>query len=49
MARLREIVRIMEASSLSSLHYEDADIEVRLTRGVDPEPDAAPSDPPADA
>lgn len=58
LARLREIVRIMERSSLSSLEYEDEDIEVRLTRGgassapvqvaAAPAPPApAPSAPPA--
>lgn len=30
--RLREIVAIMEASSLTYLEYEDEDIEVRLSR-----------------
>jgi acetyl-CoA carboxylase biotin carboxyl carrier protein len=39
-ARLREIVAIMEGSSLHSLEYEDADLEVRLTRGA---PGAAPT------
>lgn len=34
LARLREIVRIMEASTLSALEYEDEDIEVRLARQV---------------
>ena len=32
--RLQKIVSIMEASSLFTLEYEDADIEVRLTRGA---------------
>ncbi|MCA9555310.1 MAG: hypothetical protein KC933_35080, partial [Myxococcales bacterium] len=33
-ARLEKIVAIMEGSSLFALEYEDADIEVRLTRGA---------------
>lgn len=40
-ARLRQIVEIMEASSLASLEYEDEDIEVRLSR-VAAAPAAAP-------
>lgn len=32
-ARLREIVSIMESSSLYALEYEDEDIDVRLYRG----------------
>ncbi len=34
--RLREIVKILEQSSLSALHFEDKDIQVRLTRGALP-------------
>lgn len=47
--RLREIVKILESSTLSALHFEDEHIQVRLTRGaLPPELRDSPSPEPND-